>query len=154
MSDRVYASLFYIALIVGSSWVAVSVGEALTRQALTRLSLVEPSDPRPSRVDNYLAARERSSQPVDKQEPLIPAANAAPIGPLAKAMDDAETAVAEPDAEASEDTASTIDSAVTPVAPKPRVAGWSKRISKRDVSSALQDESSSHLIMRSLRAEM
>ncbi len=169
MLDRVYASIFYIALIVGSSWVAVSVGEALTRQALTRLSLVKSSDPQPSRVDNFLAAQERPSQPMNnKQEPLIPAANAAPLGTLAKAMDDAETAVAEPDAETSakntaapkleaetvDEATHATDPAVNPIAPKPRVAGWMKRMSKRESSSDRRDETSARIIMRSLRAEM
>jgi hypothetical protein len=168
MLDRVYASVFYIALIVGSSWVAVSVGEALTRQALTRLSLVRSSDPQPSRIDNFLAAQERPSQSMNRQEPLIPAANAAPLGTLAKAMDEAETAVAEPDAETQvkntaapkleaetvDDASRATDPAVNPIAPKPRVAGWMKRMSKRDASSDRRDETSARIIMRSLRAEM
>jgi hypothetical protein len=146
MSDRVYASIFYIALIVGSSWVAVTVGEALTREALTRLALIPSADPRPSRVDTFLAARERAVPPQNEKEPLIPTASSSiPIGTLAKAMDDAE----QTDPSASADTATS-----APAAAKPRVAGWSRRPSKRDFSATAADQTSGQIIMRTLRTEM
>lgn len=142
MSDRVYASIFYIALIIGSSWITVHVGEALTREALTRLALIPSANPKPSRVDAFLAAQQRGTPPPKASEPLIPAASTVPVGTLAKAMDEAEKpAPASADIPFSEPSA----------APKPRVAGWSRRLPKRDYSA---DETSGDIVMRTLRAEM
>jgi hypothetical protein len=143
MSDRAYASIFYIALIVGSSWVAVTVGEALTRQALTGLALIPSPNPQPSRVDTFLAAQQRAAPPQKESAPLIPTASSVPIATLAKAMDDAE----QPVLAGASDTSSPEESG----AAKPRVAGWSRRIPKRDFSA---DETSGDIVMRTLRAEM
>lgn len=152
MSDRVYASVFYIALIVSSSWVAVTVGEGLTRVALTKLSLVEPSGPRPTRVETVLAAQERGAEPDKMAKPLVPEPSTVPLGALAKAMDDSERSIAQPVSDTA-DVNSDIPPPAIPAAVKPRVAGWSKRIPKRDVS-AVESETSARIIMRSLRAEM
>jgi hypothetical protein len=154
MSDRIYASVFYIALIVGSSWVAVTVGEALTRVALTKLSLVEPSEARPTRVDTVLAAQERRAEPDKAAKPLVPEPSAVSIGALAKAMDDAEQPAVQAVNEIAEANNEVPPApAVIPEAVKPRVAGWSRRIPKRDLTAA-EPESSARIIMRSLRAEM
>jgi hypothetical protein len=143
MSDRVYASVFYIVLIVGSSWAAVTVGEALAREALTRLALVPSLDQRPSRVIVGLAAQEaaqlHAAAPQNAKEALVPAAPSMPVGALAKALDDAEQ-------NGDREKATTI-------VPRPRVADWAKRLAK-PAAPAPPDESSGHIIMRTLRAEM
>ncbi|MBS0232472.1 MAG: hypothetical protein JSR99_03190 [Proteobacteria bacterium] len=141
MSDRVYTAIFYIALIMGSSWVTVSVGEALTREALTKLALMPSADPRPSRVDTFLAAQDRATPPQNTKEPLVPTASSLPVGALAKAMDEAEQS----GVPAAAQTPEASDAA------KPRVAGWSRRLPTH-ASSA--DETTGHIIMRTLRADM
>ena len=143
MSDRVYASVFYVVLIVGCSWAVVTVGEALARQALTILALVPSLDQRPSRVNVGLAAQEAAQQhaasPQNAKEVLDPAAPSMPVGALAKALDDAEQNGEQEQAAA--------------IVLRPRVAGWVKRLPKPAVPAA-PDESSGHIIMRTLRAEM
>jgi hypothetical protein len=141
MSDRVYASVFYVVLIVGSSWAAVTVGEALAREALARLALIPSADQHPSRVEAALAAQEHIASPLSsRKEVLIPAAPSMPVGALAKALDDAEQNTQEDSEEPK----------AMPLAARPRVAGWVKRFSRR----AEPSESSGRIIMRTLRAEM
>jgi hypothetical protein len=144
MSDRVYASVFYIALIVGGSWIVVSVGESLARQALTDLALIPSTDLRPSRVDIALAAQDRAAPGPKAKEVLTPGAPPMPVGVLAKALDDAEQNSEQAQAAAAAAGASAI---IT----RPRVAGWVKRLPKRIVG---REESSGRIIMRTLRAEM
>jgi hypothetical protein len=141
MSDRIYASVFYIVLIVSSSWAVVTVTEALAREALTRMALIPSADQRPSRVNVVLAAQERPVSPQTSGAALVPAAPSpsVPVGTLAKALDDAE--------QSNEQTQS------TPTLARPRVAGWVKRLPKAWVPTA-RDESSGRIVMRSLRAEM
>ncbi len=153
MSDRVYASIFYIVVIVGGAWTAVTLGEFLAREALTNLALVPGVNSGPSRVDTFLAAQERGATSENAKERLIPAATSLPAGTLAKAMDEAEQIGDNPAAKES-DTAATTPTVPAPLAEKPRVAGWVKRIPKRALSAVLPDETSGRLIMRSLRAEM
>ncbi len=138
MSDRVYASVFYIVLIVGSSWAVVTVSEGLAREALTRMALIPSADQRPSRVNVVLAAQEHPVSPQTSGEALVPAAPSpsVSVGTLAKALDDAEQSNEQVKA--------------VSVAARPRVAGWVKRLSKP----AAPDESSGRIVMRSLRAEM
>ncbi|MFA5955222.1 hypothetical protein [Hyphomicrobium sp.] len=151
MSDRVYASIFYIALIVGSSWTAVTVGEAVTREMLTNFALLPPLNARPSRVDTFLALQEQTPVTQTAKEPLIPTAPTLTIGALAKGMDAAEqTATNQDDAETKAADAASVTVEIK--APKPRVAGWVKRLPKRALS--VSEETSSHIIMRTLRAEM
>jgi hypothetical protein len=152
MSDRVYASVFYIALIVGSSWVAVTVGEALTREALIKLSIVEPAEARPTRVETVLAAQGRAPDAAGAVKPLVPEPATLPVGILAKAMDDAER-TSDPAADDAAGQDREVAKAAVPEAVKPRVAGWSKRLSKRDISTA-EPETSARIIMRSLLAQM
>jgi hypothetical protein len=157
MSDRVYASVFYIALIVGSSWVAVTVGESLTRQALSQLTFLPSSYGRPSRVDTYLAAQERPDEPLATTRLLVPAVPAITIGALAKALDDAEQSEdVQADEAAADDVPKQAASSpsVAEKADKPRVAGWVKRAPKPAVALSTHEETSNRLIMRSLRAEM
>ncbi len=150
MTDRVYASLFYIAVIAGGAWTAVTIGEALTRQALTQLALIPGANSKPSRVDTVLAARDQQSNSPNSKERLIPADPSLPAGTLAKAMDEAEQSRS-----IAEDTTGEAAPVVAiPEAEKPRVAGWSKRLPKRAVSSVIPEETSGRLIVRSLRAEM
>ncbi|MFT3733270.1 MAG: hypothetical protein QM780_17940 [Hyphomicrobium sp.] len=151
MSDRVYVSIFYVVLIIGSSWTAVSLGEMLARDALTNLALLPSSNARPSRVDAYLAANERIPEPKDVRQPLVPAAPSVTVGALAKAMDDAEHGQSETTNNEGSATSTAIP-AVVPEAEKPRVAGWVKRLPKRAVPE--NEETSGRIIMRSLRAEM
>jgi hypothetical protein len=143
MSNRVYASAFYVVLVVGCSWAVVTLGEALAREALTRLALVPSLDQRPSRVTVGLAAQEAAKQhaasPQNAKEVLVPAAPSTPVGALAKALDDAEHNSDQEKAAA--------------IVVQPRVAGWAKRIPKAAAPVA-PDESSGHIIMRTLRAEM
>jgi len=143
MSNRVYAAIFYIALIIGSSWVTVSVGEALTREALTKFALIPSANLRPSRVDTFLAAQDRAMPPQNAKKPLVPTASSLPVGALAKAMDEAEQSGA-PEASATRPPQALGDV-------KPRVAGWSRQLPKRRFSA---DESTGHIIMRTLRADM
>lgn len=158
MSDRVYASVFYIALIVGSSWVAVTVGEALTRQALSQLTFLPSPYSRPSRVETYLTAQERPAEPPGTSSLLVPAAPAMTVGALAKAMDDAEQSgviqTDESDADDAPKQTASSSSSATEKAEKPRVAGWVKRAPKRPVAISTHEDTSNRLIMRSLRAEM
>ena len=157
MSNRFYASAFYLAVIFGSSWIAVTIGEALTRDALTRLALIPSSDSRPSRVATFIAAQERPAPAGNAEKPLVPAAPALSIGALAKGMDDAERApVQVVEASAVEPAAVPNDQpAAEPIeAPKPRVAGWLKRLPKRTISALSPDETSGRIVLRSLRAEM
>lgn len=157
MSDRVYASLFYIVLIVGSSWIAVALGEGLTREALTKLALLPSHNSRPSRVEIYMAAQERPDEPKLAKKPLIPAAPALTVGELAKGMDDAEHTSPEQTSAASASVDAPSPPTAVPEAKKPRVAGWSKRISKRDLAASdhpAHEETSNRIIMRALRAEM
>jgi hypothetical protein len=155
MTDRLYASFFYVVFIVGSSWIAISVGETLARSALTKLALLPSQETQPSRVDAFLTARERNTEPVaaTAKEPLIPSAPSVTAGALAKAMDEAEQSRPDPtdDEKASTDAKPEV---AVPEAQKPRVAGWSKRLPKRALSIAVPEETSSHIIMRSLRAQM
>lgn len=136
MSDRVYASMLYVVLIVGSSWAVVTVTEALAREALTRMALIPAADQRPSRVNVVLAAQEHPVSQQTSGEVLVPAAPSVPVGALAKALDDAEQTGEQEKA--------------TAIILRPRVAGWAKRLSKP----AAADESSGRIIMRALRAEM
>jgi hypothetical protein len=155
MSDRLYASAFYVLVIVGSSWFAVSVGEHLTREVLTRLALLpSPNATKPpSRVDTYLAIQDRAAGPNEAKAPLIPSAPTLAVGDLAKAMDDAEQETDEHATAEAVDVKPTAPAAV-PDTPKPRVAGWIKRLPKRAYSAAMPEESSGRIVMRSLRAEM
>lgn len=150
MSDRVYSSLFYIALIVASSWIAVTVGEALTREAMTKLALLPSRDPRPSRVATYLAEQKQLPAPDTGKTLLIPAAPSMTVGALAKAMDESEQI--NPITVSTEDPVT--DPSPTITAPKPRVAGWARQAPKRSSSFAEHDETSNRLIMRTLRADM
>jgi hypothetical protein len=152
MTDRLYASLFYVAFIACSSWIAVSLGEALTRAALTNFALLPSRDARLSRVDTYLAAKERQPEPAGApvKEPLIPPAPSLKVGELAKAMDEAEEVHPDPVDDEKVGTDPKHETAI-PEAQKPRVAGWSKRLPSRALPA---EETSSHIIMRSLRAEM
>lgn len=150
MSDRVYTSLFYIVLIVGSSWAAVTVGEALTREAMTKLALLPSRDPRPSRVDTYLAQQKQAPEPDIGKAPLIPAAPAMTVGALAKAMDESEKIA--PIDVSTEDPVT--DPPAISAGPKPRVAGWIRQVPRRSPSFAQHDETSNRLIMRTLRADM
>ncbi len=143
MSDRIYASVFYIVLIVGSSWAAVTISEALAREALTRMALMPSADQRPSRVNVVLAAQERAVSPQISGESVVPAtpSPSVPVGTLAKALDDAEQSTEQ------------VSDAAAPV--RPRVAGWVKRLSRPVSSSAAaRVESSGRIVTRSLRAEM
>ncbi len=143
MSDRIYASVFYIVLIVGSSWAAITVTEALAREALTRMALLPSADQRPSRVNVVLAAQEHPVSPQTSGEALVPAAPSpsVPVGTLAKALDAAEQ--------------SNEQVGAMPVAARSRVAGWAKRLSRSAASPrGARDESSGRIVTRSLRAEM
>lgn len=150
MSNRVYTSLFYIALIIGSSWIAVTVGEALTREAMTQLALLPSRDPHPSRVETYLAYQKQAPEPKAGKTLLIPAAPAMTVGALAKAMDESE--------QINPINVSTEDPVTNPspntAAPKPRVAGWVRQAPRRTPSLAEHDETSNRLILRTLRADM
>lgn len=141
MRDRVYVSTLYLALIVGSSWAVINVGEALTREALTHLALL-PAEAPPSRVDTVLAAQQQPAPLPNARKPLVPAAPSVPLGTLAKAMDEAE----QPGSNATDD-----ETGETPEATTPRVAGWSRRLPKRDVTA---EETTGHIILRTLRAGM
>jgi hypothetical protein len=159
MSNRLYASIFYIAFIVGSSWITVSLGEAVAREAFTKLALFPSRDARPSRVDTFLAAQERAGEPREAAaDALVPLPPTLTIGALAKAMDEAETSHADPMnvESASADTSPPAPQLpiAAPEAEKPRVAGWIKRLPKRALTVAPPEENSSNIIMRSLRAEM
>lgn len=153
MTNRLCASLFYIAFIAGSSWITVSLGEALTRATLTNFALLPSRDVRPSRVDTYLATKDRDPEPSGAtiKEPLIPPAPSVAVGVLAKGMDEAEQGHSEPVDEEKVGADPGHESAI-PEAQKPRVAGWSKRLPKRALPAT--EETSSHIITRSLRAEM
>jgi len=152
MTDRLYASLFYITFVVGSSWIAISAGETLARATLTKLALLPSPENKPSRVDTFLAAQERALQSTTTaKEPLIPSAPSESVGALAKGMDEAEHARPDPAVDENAANDAKHDTAI-PESPKPRVAGWSKRLPKRALSP--HGETSNHIIMRSLRAEM
>ncbi|MBS0249851.1 MAG: hypothetical protein JSR78_02165 [Proteobacteria bacterium] len=150
MSNRVYSSLFYIALIVASSWIAVTVGEALTREAMTKLALLPSRDPRPSRVATYLAEQKQAPEHDASKSLLIPAAPAMTVGALAKAMDESEQS--DPLNVSTQDPVT--DPSPNTIAPKPRVAGWVRKAPKRSPSLAEHNETSNRLIMRTLRADL
>jgi hypothetical protein len=154
MSDRVYASMLYLVVIIGAAWAAVTLGEALTRAALTQLALI-PLDytQRPSRVDAYMAEQSRAPDLQNEKQPLIPAAPTLQAGALAKAMDEAEE-VTNADGQTGNEPAESAPVVQVPEAEKPRVAGWVRRIPKRALSAVVPDETSGRIIMRSLRAEM
>lgn len=144
MSNRFYASLFYIALIVASSWTVVTVGEALAREALTKLARAPSSERRPTRVNVVLASQKAIAAPSQARDVIVPKAPSIALGDLAKGLDEAEQIN-------KQDTMG--------VAVRPRVAGWVKRIPKRAIPEELprraaSEDSSGRIIMRSLRAEM
>jgi hypothetical protein len=154
MSDRLYASILYVLVIIGAAWVAVALGEALTRAALTQLALVTLDyTQRPSRVDVYMAEQDHAPTPQNAKQPLIPAAPALQVGALAKAMDEAEQ-VANDDEQAGNAPSESAPVAQVPESERPRVAGWVKRIPKRALSAVDPGETSGRLILRSLQAEM
>ncbi|MGO4681974.1 hypothetical protein [Hyphomicrobium sp. 2TAF46] len=145
MSDRIYASLFYIALIVASSWTVVTVGEALAREALARLALAPSSKIRPTRVNVVLASQKNIAGPGKAGDVIVPKAPSISAGELAKALDEAEH----------NDKQSKTMGAIA----RPRVAGWVRRIPRRAIPEdqprrAVSEDSSGHIIMRALRAEM
>jgi len=145
MSNRVYASLFYIVLIVASSWTVVTVGEALAREALTKLALAPSSKSRPMRVNVVLASQKKITAPEKVGDVIVPKAPLMSVGELAKALDEAEH----------NDKPSKTMGAIA----QPRVAGWVRRIPKRAIPyeaprRALSEDSSGRIIMRALRAEM
>lgn len=150
MSNRVYTSLFYIALIVGSSWIAVTVGEALAREAMTKLALLPSRDPRPSRVETYLAEQKQAPEPKADKTLLIPTAPVMTVGALAKAMDESEQ-INSIDVSTN---GPVTDPSPNAAAPKPRVAGWMRQAPRRSPSLAEHNETSNQLIMRTLRAGM
>nr|HML30933.1 hypothetical protein [Hyphomicrobium sp.] len=154
MTDRIYTSIFYVALIVASSWTVITVGEALTREAITHLALLPSSDLRPSRVETYLTAQVHKTAPEAVKEPIIPAAPPLTVGALAKALDDAEqTNVGEMDA-ATPAPETPLPTHSAPLVGKPSVAGWIKRVPRRTLSISRHEETSNRIIMRALRAEM
>lgn len=145
MSDRVYASLFYIALIVASSWTVVSIGETLAREALAQLALAPSSKSRPTRVNVVLASQKNIAAPEKAGDAIVPKAPSISAGELAKALDEAEH----------NDKQSKTMGAIT----RPRVAGWVRRIPRRAIPEdqprrSVSEDSSGHIIMRALRAEM
>jgi hypothetical protein len=153
MTDRLYASLFYVAFVVGTSWITVSLGETLTRSVLTNMALLPSRDAGTSRVDTFLAAKDRDPRPTTgtAKVPMIPRVPTETAGALARAMDEAETAHPDPIDEEKPGSDAKFEASV-PEVQSPRVAGWSKRLPKRALQPA--QETSSHIIMRSLRAEM
>lgn len=154
MSDRIYTSIFYVALIIASSWTVITVGEALTREAITQLALLPSSDARPSRVESYLAAQQHGAAPAAAKDPLIPTAPALTVGALAKALDDAEQMnVSEANAQTPAPETQPLVRAVPQVA-KPSVAGWVKRVPRRTLSISRHEETSNRIIMRALQAAM
>jgi len=145
MSNRFYASLFYIALIVASSWTVVTVGEALTREALTKLALAPSSERRPTRVNVVLASQKSIAAPSKARDVIVPKAPSIPFDQLAKGLDEAEQ--------------NNKQFKTMGIVVRPRVAGWVKRIPRRAIPEepqrrAISEDSSGHIIMRSLRAEM
>ncbi|WP_290993561.1 hypothetical protein [Hyphomicrobium sp.] len=145
MSDRVYASLFYIALIVASSWTVVTVGEGLAREALAQLALAPSSKSRPTRVNVVLASQKNIAGPEKAGDVIVPKAPSISAGELAKALDEAEH---------NDKQTKTMGTIV-----RPRVAGWVRRIPRRAIPEdqprrAVSEDSSGHIIMRALRAEM
>ncbi|WP_045837282.1 hypothetical protein [Hyphomicrobium sp. 99] len=145
MSNRVYASLFYIVLIVASSWTVVTVAEALAREALTKLALAPSAKSRPTRVNVVLTSQKQVGFPQKAGDPVVPKAPAISAGELAKALDEAEHTDKQ--------------SKTMGVVVRPRVAGWVKRIPKRAIPEdqprrAVSEESSGRIIMRALRADM
>ena len=145
MSDRVYASLFYIVLIVASAWTVVTIGEALAREALTQLALSPAKKSRPTRVNMVLASQKEVPPSRRPGDVIVPKAPSISAGELAKALDEAEHNGKQP------------YQPVNPVV-RARVAGWEKRVPKRELPEyqvrRTVDESSGRLIMRALRAEM
>ena len=145
MSNRFYASLFYIALIVASSWTVVTVGEALAREALTKLARAPSSERRPTRVNVVLASQKAIAAPSQARDVIVPKAPSIALGELAKGLDEAEQVNKQ--------------DRTMGVAVRPRVAGWVKRIPKRAIPEELprraaSEDSSGRIIMRTLRAEM
>ncbi len=145
MSDRVYASLFYIALIVASSWTVVTVGEALAREALTKLSLAPAKKSRPTRVNVVLASQKHVPPSPRPGDVIVPKAPSISAGQLAKALDEAEH--------------NGKPYRSLGVVVKPRVAGWERRAPRREITEyqarrASSEDSSGHIIVRALRAEM
>lgn len=145
MSDRVYASLFYIALIVASSWTVVTIGERLGREALAQLALAPSSKSRLTRVNVVLASQKNIATPEKAGDVIVPNAPSISAGELAKALDEAEH----------NDKQFKTMGAIA----RPRVAGWVRRIPRRAIPEdqprrAVSEDSSGHIIMRALRAEM
>jgi hypothetical protein len=145
MSNRFYASLLYIALIVASSWTVVTIGEALAREALTKLALAPSSERRPTRVNAVLASQKTIVSPSRARDVIVPKAPSIAFGDLAKGLDEAEQ--------------NNKQSKTMGVVVRPRVAGWVKRINKRAIAEeqprrAVSEDTSGRIIMRSLRAEM
>ncbi|WP_339081703.1 hypothetical protein [Hyphomicrobium sp. ghe19] len=145
MSNRFYASLFYIVLIVASSWTVVTVGEALAREALTKLARAPSSEQRPTRVNVVLASQKAIVSRSQARDVIVPKAPSIAFGELAKGLDEAEQ--------------NNKQFKTMGVVVRPRVAGWVKRIPRRAIPEdqprrAASEDSSGRIIVRSLRAEM
>jgi hypothetical protein len=161
MLDRIYASIFYFALVATGSWLVVTLGEGLARGALAQLAY-RPAEPRVTRVDSVLAAQARVKPLPGRAAPLVPVVPEIAVGALAREMDEAEhsglpdaavTTASLQDEPVPTNSESRFDEAV-PESAKPRVAGWIRRLPKKALSRVDADETSAHIIMRSLRAEM
>ncbi len=123
----------------------MTIGEALAREALAQLALAPSSKSRPTRVNVVLASQKNIAGPEKAGDVIVPKAPSISAGELAKALDEAEH----------NDKQSKTMGAIV----RPRVAGWVRRIPRRTIPDdpprrAVSEDSSGHIIMRALRAEM
>ncbi|RUP08660.1 MAG: hypothetical protein EKK38_12990 [Hyphomicrobium sp.] len=130
---------------MASSWTVVTVGEGLAREALAQLALAPSSKSRPTRVNVVLASQKNIAGPEKAGDVIVPKAPSISAGELAKALDEAEH---------NDKQTKTMGTIV-----RPRVAGWVRRIPRRAIPEdqprrAVSEDSSGHIIMRALRAEM
>jgi hypothetical protein len=136
-----FGFVLYFMFVGGLSLALVNVTARLASSAIAGM-IVENSSPNTSRVTTGLEAQERASRwqtaAYILERPRVPDVSATA---LAKGMDAAENHPLPPDA----------NSSAMPVGP--RVAGWTKRI-KAKVVTSVADESPGRIILRSLRAEM
>jgi hypothetical protein len=163
--DRIFATIIYIALVASGSCLVVTLGKGLASDALAQIAF-HPAETRVTRVERVLAAKAQDLPIAQTAARVVPIVPPIAVGDLARGMDEAEHSSSQPGQLGTAVTTASIttepgpanmtdrfDEAV-PDYVKPRVAGWIRRLPKKALSRSDADETSAHIIMRSLRAEM